>query len=116
MTPRTLVSSTMISRTALAAGFALCAAMLSTPAFADAKLAQDKNCMACHAAAKKMVGPSYADVAEKYAKDKDAVAKLAEKIVKGSSGTWGAVPMPANAQVSAAEAKTLAEWVMTTKK
>jgi cytochrome c len=72
--------------------------------------------MACHAVAKKMVGPSYADVAEKYAKDKDAVAKLAEKIVKGSSGTWGAVPMPANAQVSAAEAKTLAEWVMTTKK
>ena len=108
---------TMISRNVVLASLVAVAASLgAAPAFADAKLAQDKNCMACHAVAKKMVGPSYADVAEKYGKDKDAVAKLAEKIVKGSSGTWGAVPMPANAQVSPAEAKTLAEWVMAAKK
>ena len=107
----------MISRQTLAiALLSVVAAVASAPVLADAKLAQDKNCMACHAVAKKMVGPSYADIAEKYGKDKDAVAKLAEKIVKGSSGTWGAVPMPANAQVSPAEAKTLAEWVMTAKK
>jgi cytochrome c len=68
-----------------------------------------------HAIDKKLVGPAYKDVAAKYAKDKDAVKKLAEKIIKGGSGVWGPVPMPANTQVSPAEAETLAKWVMTVK-
>ena len=84
-------------------------------AMANQELAQKKNCMACHAVDKKLVGPAYRDVAAKYAKDKDAVKKLAEKIVKGGSGVWGPVPMPANSQVSPAEAETLAKWVMTVK-
>ena len=71
--------------------------------------------MACHAVDKKLVGPSYKDVAAKYAKDKDAATKLADKIVKGGAGVWGPVPMPANTQVSAAEAKQLATWVLSTK-
>ena len=71
--------------------------------------------MACHAVDKKMVGPSYKDVAAKYAGQKDAVDKLATKIIKGSSGVWGPVPMPANAQVAEADAKKLAAWVMTQK-
>jgi cytochrome c len=94
---------------------ALAAITSTTSAFANADLAQKKNCMACHAVDKKLVGPAYKDVAAKYAKDKDAVAKLADKIIKGGSGVWGPVPMPANAQVSPDEAKKLAAWVMTAK-
>jgi len=96
--------------------FALAAAaLIAGPAFATAEMAQKKNCMACHATDKKLVGPSYKDVAAKYAKDKDAVAKLAEKITKGSTGVWGPVPMPPNATVNAEEAKALATWVMSVK-
>ncbi|MCV2361078.1 c-type cytochrome [Paucibacter sp. TC2R-5] len=103
------------STTFLPALSALAAITMAQPAFASADLAQKKNCMACHAVDKKIVGPAYKDVAAKYAKDKDAVAKLADKIVKGGSGVWGPVPMPANAQVSPAEAKVLAAWVLTAK-
>jgi cytochrome c len=85
------------------------------PAFADQALAAAKNCMACHAADKKLVGPSYKDVAAKYAGDKTATDKLAVKIIKGGAGVWGPVPMPANAQVSEADAKKLAAWVLATK-
>ena len=88
---------------------------ISSPAWADAELAKAKNCMACHAVATKMVGPSYKDVAAKYKDNKDAVNVLAAKIQKGGSGVWGPVPMPANAQVNEAEAKKLAAWVMTAK-
>jgi cytochrome c len=94
------------------------AGALHSPVFADTALAQAKNCMACHAVDKKMVGPSYKDVSAKYASDKDAVKMLAEKIQKGSTpgkGNWGPVPMPANPQVNEAEAAKLAAWVMTVK-
>jgi cytochrome c len=90
-------------------------AALSAPVLADQALATAKNCMACHAIDKKLVGPSYKDVATKYAGQKDAVDKLAAKIQKGGSGVWGPVPMPANAQVNEAEAKKLAAWVLTLK-
>ena len=88
---------------------------VAAPAMADLALATSKNCMACHAADKKLVGPAYKDVATKYAGQKDAVDKLAAKIIKGGSGVWGPVPMPANAQVNEAEAKKLADWVLTQK-
>jgi cytochrome c len=78
-------------------------------------LAQAKNCLACHAVDKKVVGPAYKDVAAKYAGDKTAVDKLAQKIMKGGSGVWGPVPMPANTQVNEAEAKKLAAWVLSLK-
>ena len=91
------------------------AAVIAAPAFANADLAQKKSCLACHAADKKLVGPSYKDVAAKYAGQKDAAAKLAEKIQKGGVGAWGQVPMPANPQVNAEEAKQLAAWVLSTK-
>ncbi|MBP9942635.1 MULTISPECIES: c-type cytochrome [Simplicispira] len=87
----------------------------AVPAMADQALATAKNCMACHAIDKKLVGPSYKDVAAKYAGQKDAVDKLAAKIIKGGAGVWGPVPMPANAQVNDAEAKKLATWVLTQK-
>ncbi|MHB1124155.1 MAG: c-type cytochrome [Ramlibacter sp.] len=95
--------------------FALVAAASCLPALADQALATSKNCMACHAVDKKLVGPAYKEVAAKYAGQKDAADKLASKIMKGGSGVWGPVPMPANPQVSAAEAKKLATWVLSLK-
>ena len=88
---------------------------VAVPAMADQALATSKNCMACHAVDKKLVGPSYKDVAAKYAGQKDAVDKLAAKIIKGGSGVWGPIPMPPNAQVNEADAKKLATWVLTLK-
>ncbi len=90
-------------------------ALASTSAMANADLAKAKNCMACHAVATKLVGPAYKDVAGKYAGQKDAEAKLVTKVLKGGSGAWGAVPMPANPQVSEAEAKTLVKWILAQK-
>ena len=91
-----------VSLLAMAAG-----ALLALPAVADQALATAKNCMACHAIDRKLVGPSYKDVAKKYASDKGAADALAAKIQKGGSGVWGAIPMPANPQVSEAEAKKI---------
>ena len=85
----------------------------ATPAMADMALATAKNCMACHAVEKKLVGPSYKDVAAKYAGQNDAVEKLSAKVIKGGSGVWGPIPMPANAQVTPDEAKKLVTWIMT---
>jgi cytochrome c len=90
-------------------------ALLALPAVADQALATAKNCMACHAVDRKLVGPAYKDVAKKYAADKGATDALATKIQKGGSGVWGAVPMPANPQVSEAEAKKLAAWILSQK-
>jgi cytochrome c len=90
-------------------------AFSATPAFAQADFAQKKNCMACHAVDKKVLGPAYKDVAAKYAGQKDAVDKLAAKVVKGGSGVWGNIPMPANPQVTDAEAKQLVQWILTLK-
>jgi cytochrome c len=82
------------------------------PALANADLAKQKNCLACHSVDKKLVGPSYKDVAAKYKGDKDAVNRLAKKIREGGVGTFGQVPMPANPQVTEQEAQTLAKWVL----
>ncbi|MBI3531732.1 MAG: c-type cytochrome [Burkholderiales bacterium] len=96
--------------------FALVAAVsVTAPAFADQALATSKNCMACHAVDKKLVGPAFKDVAAKYAGDKSAADKLAAKVIKGGAGVWGPVPMPANPQVSEAEAKKLVAWVLAAK-
>lgn len=99
----------------LAAAVAAALVLPAGAALASADLAKAKNCMACHAMDKKLVGPSYKDVAAKYASDKDAAGKLAKKIREGGTGVWGQVPMPANPQVSEADALTLARWVLTVK-
>ena len=82
------------------------------PALANLQLAQKNACTACHAVDKKLVGPAYQEVAKKYAGQKDAEAMLAKSIKAGGSGKWGAVPMPAQAALSDAEAATLAKWVL----
>ena len=88
---------------------------VAAPAMADLALATSKNCMACHAVDKKLVGPAYKEVAKKYAGQKDAEATLVTHVMKGSKGVWGPVPMPANAQVNEAEAKKLVDWVLSLK-
>ncbi|MBU3647219.1 MAG: c-type cytochrome [Limnohabitans sp.] len=87
-------------------------ALAASSAWANADLAKKNNCLACHAADKKIVGPAYQDVAKKYAGQADAEATLAKSIKAGGSGKWGPVPMPPQAQLSDADAKALAAWVL----
>jgi cytochrome c len=89
--------------------------LASGSAMANADLAKSKNCMSCHSVDAKILGPSFKDIAKKYAGDKTAEGKLATKVMKGGSGVWGAIPMPANAQVNDAEAKTLVKWILSVK-
>lgn len=94
----------------------ICAAA-AAPALAldNADLARSKNCMACHSISSKVVGPAFKDVAKRYAGQPDAVEKLVQKVLKGGSGAWGVVPMPANTQVTEAEAHELVHWVLSLK-
>jgi cytochrome c len=89
--------------------------MHASSAFASAELARDKVCLGCHAVDRKLIGPSFKDVAARYAGQPDAVARLSERIVKGSAGAWGAVPMPANPRMTPEDARTLAAWVLSFK-
>ena len=88
----------------------------AVPAMASADLAKKYNCTACHAADKKMVGPSYKDVAAKYKGQADAVAKLSEKVRKGGQGVWGPVPMSPNPpdKISDADLKAAVEFILKT--
>ena len=94
-------------------------ALLSAPAVSVAaddatSLATKYNCTACHSADKKIVGPSYKEVAAKYAGDSGAAAKLQQKVKNGGSGVWGAIPMPPN-NVPDADLKALVDWILATK-
>lgn len=84
-------------------------------ASANEELAKKSACTACHAVGTKLVGPAYKDVAAKYKGQKDAEAKLFEKVKKGGVGTWGQVPMPPNAAVKDDDIKTLVKWILATK-
>jgi cytochrome c len=96
----------------LALALALAAAL---PAYAQEELAKKHNCFACHAVDKKLVGPSYKDVAAKYRDDKQAEGKLFEKVKKGGQGVWGQVPMPPNTQVPDSDIKSLVKWILSQK-
>ena len=87
----------------------------AVPAHADLALATARNSMTCHMVERKVLGPSFKDVAAKYRDNKGAVDLLADKIVKGGAGVWGPVAMPANPQVSEADARKLASWVLSVK-
>lgn len=100
-----------IAALAAPAAFAVFA-LGSQPALASLELATKNACTACHAPDRKILGPAYADVAKKYAGQKDAVATLAESIRKGGAGKWGPVPMPAQPALSDADLKALAAWVL----
>ncbi|AGX86464.1 c-type cytochrome [Candidatus Symbiobacter mobilis] len=85
--------------------------LLPTLSLADLTLAQQKNCMSCHAVSNKVVGPSFESIAEKYGKQ-NASSKLASKIMRGSSRNWGAISMPPNPQLTPDEAQALVKWIM----
>lgn len=103
-----------MKRAALALG--LLTVSFATPAaWASDELAKKHACFACHTVDKKMVGPSYKDVAAKYRGDKQAPAKLAERVKKGSQGVWGNVPMPPNTAVPDADVNALVKWILAQK-
>lgn len=101
----------------LVMGLAISAVLAGVPqaASADGALAEKKNCMGCHHMTERRVGPAFKQVAAKYAGQADAVDKLTQKVLKGGAGSWGAVPMPENRQVSQAEAKQLVQWILSQK-
>jgi cytochrome c len=82
------------------------------PALADQALAASKNCLSCHTIDKKVVGPSYQEVAIRYRGDKTALARLAVKVKEGGGGVWGVVKMPSNPQITEAEARKLVAWIL----
>ena len=88
---------------------------LAAPAWADPQAAMTKaGCMACHAKDKKLVGPSFKDIAAKYKSQAGAVALLVEKSRKGGKGNWGPVPMPPNpeSKISDADLKAAVELIL----
>lgn len=91
------------------------ALLLTGIAQADADLAKNSGCLNCHAVDTKLVGPALKDIAAKYADQADASAYLTDKILKGSNGVWGPIPMPPNANVSQENAKVLADFILTLK-
>jgi len=93
------------------AGFAL----VALPAAANEELAKKNACTACHAVDKKVVGPSFKEVAAKYKGNAKAEAMLVDKVKKGGVGVWGQVPMPPNSTVSDADIKALVKWVLSLK-
>ena len=96
----------------IAFSFSVMGALVASPCWADMSLATSKNCMYCHHPDRKLVGPALKEIAKRYANEPLAMATLTTKIQKGGAGVWGVVPMPANPQVSEAEAQKLAAWVL----
>jgi len=92
----------------------LAGAVLAAPVLADQALAEKKRCTVCHNVTKKMLGPSYKDVATRYA-GQNVSRQLADKIINGGGGVWGVVPMPANPKISRTDADTLARWILSLK-
>ena len=102
----------MKARTIAFAAVSTLALLAAGTATANEELAKKSACTACHAIDKKLVGPAYKEVAAKYKGQKDAEAKLIEKVKKGGQGVWGPVPMPPNAGVKDEDIKTLVKWVL----
>jgi len=103
-----------IAAAALAA--ASCVASATIHADGREELLKKSGCMACHAMDRKIVGPAFSAVAERYRGDPGAAAKLASKVKAGGAGEWGPVPMPPNSAVSDADARTLVAYVLGLKK
>jgi cytochrome c len=101
----------------LLAGLAAASVLAAGPALAQnaEELLKTNACTACHAVDKKLVGPGYKDVAAKYRGQKDAEAKLAEKVKKGGVGVWGQVPMPPNAHVKDSDINVMVKYILTLK-
>ena len=97
------------------AGAMALALAMAGGAHANEKVAQASGCMTCHALDKKLIGPSYKDVAAKYRNAKGSEADLFKKVKGGSRGVWGPIPMPPNAHVKDEDVKTLVKWILSQK-
>ncbi|HEX7933719.1 MAG TPA: c-type cytochrome [Paraburkholderia sp.] len=88
----------------------------STARAADAprgqRIANANACMGCHAVDRKLVGPSFQQIAARYKGDAQALAKLTRKVKGGGSGVWGMIPMPAHQSMSNADIRTVVDWVL----
>ena len=100
---------------ALAATAVLACGIEARAADAGEDLAKNSGCLACHSIDKKLVGPSYKDIANKYRGDKSAPATLAKKVKEGGKGVWGEIPMTPNAHVKDADIQTIVNWILTLK-
>lgn len=100
---------------AAAAAAALAAGAHAADASAGEALAKSSGCVACHTETRKLVGPSYKEIADRYRKDKAAEASLAQKVKAGGKGVWGDIPMPPNAHVKDADIKTIVQWILSVK-
>ena len=89
----------------------MCRTSLADSAVAEA-LAKKNNCMTCHAIDRKMVGPTFKEIAAKYKDDKSAEGRLTEKLKKGSTGVWGSMPMPPNPQIKTEDINALVRWIL----
>jgi cytochrome c len=105
----------IVTLLAAAAATALAAGAHAADAKAGEALAKASGCLACHTADKKLVGPSYREIAERYRKDKGAEASLNQKVKAGGKGVWGDIPMPPNAHVKDADIKTMVQWILSVK-
>jgi len=76
------------------------------------QIAKDANCLACHAVDRKLVGPSFKEIAEKYKGDAKAAEMLGAKVRNGGQGVWGAIPMPANPQLGAEDLQSVVKWIL----
>ena len=102
-------------KTAFAMGALLAALTIAAAAHGNEKLLQSSGCMTCHALDKKLIGPSYKEVAAKYQKDKNAEGYLLKKVKAGGKGVWGDIPMPPNAHVKDQDAQTMVRWILSLK-
>jgi cytochrome c len=104
---------TMTQKLLLAAAALLAVTGANAMDAAAAKALAGKNaCLGCHAVDKKLVGPSYKDVAAKHKGQADALAKVAARIKSGGSGIYGPIPMPAQPNLKDDELKLLAAWIL----
>ncbi len=82
---------------------------------AGEQLFKKNDCTTCHAVDHKLVGPSFQDVAKKYAGQPNAEQTLVDAIKKGHVGTWGQVPMPPHPNISDADLKEIVDWILSLK-
>ncbi|WP_366183827.1 c-type cytochrome [Flavobacterium ovatum] len=102
-----LISSTTVSAQAKKA----------TPAeiAAGKTLISKSDCLACHKVDAKLVGPSYKDVAKKYAAIEANYDLLSQKVIKGGSGSWGPIPMSAHSSLKPDDAKKMIKYILSIK-
>jgi cytochrome c len=105
----------IVTLLAAAAAATLAAGAYAADAKAGEALAMASGCLACHTVDKKLVGPSFKEIADRYRKDKAEEANLMQKVKAGGKGVWGDIPMPPNAHVKDADIKTLVQWILSTK-